>query len=163
MDPSHFTGLAVFAGSVTGALISFTSAWLTKSREDRAKRVSENKIGRQKLYSQFVEEASKLYVDALVRDQAEASAMVSVYALISRIRMASSAAVVEAAEAVIETILATYSRPNKTFPELQDLMLNRAFVDPLLAFSQVCRDELHDLSARRPRSSTRSKLSLRQA
>ena len=115
----------MFSGSVVGALISLLSAWLTKKHEARVQRASENKLGRQRLYAQFMEEASKLYVDALVRDQAEAPAMVSIYALISKMRMASHANVVESAEAVIQTILRTYSRPNKTFPELQDLMLNR--------------------------------------
>ena len=131
------------------ALGSLASAWLTKKHEARARRTSENKVGRQKLYAQFIEEASKLYVDALVRDQAEASAMVGIYALISRMRMVSHADVVEKAEAVIRTILSTYSRPNKTFPELQNLMLNRGFVDPLLTFSEICRDELRDLPSRK--------------
>ena len=148
MDPAHLTGVAVFSGSVVGALISFLSAWLTKKHEARVHRASENKLGRQKLYAQFMEEASKLYVDALVRDQAEAPAMVSIYALISKMRMASHADVVESAEAVIQTILKTYSRPNKTFPELKDLMLNREFVDPLLTFGEVCRDELRDFPSR---------------
>ena len=84
-------------------------------------------------------------MDALVRDQAEITAMVSIYALISQMRMESNANVIEKAEAVIRVILDTYSRPNKTFPELQNLMLNRGFVDPLLDFSEVCRDELCDL------------------
>ena len=148
MDAAHFTGLAVFAGSVVGALISFTSTWLTTRHENRTRRVSENKVGRQKLYAQFIHEASKLYVDALVREQADTSAVVSIYTLLSQMRMASNAAVVEAAEAVIRTILTTYSRPNKTFPELQDLMLNRGFVDPLLTFSEVCRDQLNELPSR---------------
>ena len=148
MDPAYLTGLAVFSGSVVGALISFLSAWLTKKHEARVQRASENKLGRQKLYAQFVEEASKLYVDALVRDQTEAPAMVGIYALISKMRMASHANVVESAEAVIRTILTTYSRPNKTFPELQDLMLNREFDDPLLNFGEICRDELRDFPSR---------------
>jgi hypothetical protein len=145
MAPDHLSGFAVFAGSVVVALSSLVSAWLTRRHEARAKCASQTKVGRQKLYMQFIEEASKLYVDALVRDEADASAMVSIYALISQVRMASNAKVVEKAEAVIRTILVTYSRPNKTFPELQDLMLNRWFVDPLLAFSEVCRDELRDV------------------
>jgi hypothetical protein len=149
MDPAQLSGFAVFAGSVVVALGSLGSAWLTKKHEARARRASENKVGRQKLYAQFIEEASKLYVDALVRDQAEASAMVGIYALISRMRMVSNADVVEKAEAVIRTILSTYSRPNKTFPELQNLMLNRGFVDPLLTFSEICRDELRDLPPRK--------------
>jgi len=148
MDPAYLSGLAVFSGSVTGALISFVSAWLTKKHEARAQRAAENKLGRQKLYAQFVEEASSLYVDALVRDQAETSAMVRIYGLISKMRMASNAVIVETAEAVIRAILMTYSRPNKTFPELQNLILNREFVDPLLTFSEVCRDELRNFPAR---------------
>ena len=159
MDPAHFSGFAVFAGSVVVALSSLVSAWLSKKHEARARRASENKVGRQKLYAQFIEEASKLYMDALVRDQAETSAMVSIYALISQMRMASNANVVEKAEAVIRTILSTYSRPNKTFPELQNLMLNSGFVDPLLNFSEVCRDELRDFPRGRHALSRR----LRQA
>ena len=75
--------------------------------------------------------------------------MVGLYALLSKIRMTSNAGVVESAEAVIRTILRTYSRPNKSTPELQDLVLHRTFVDPLLAFSEVCRDELGDRPSRR--------------
>jgi|SRR5580700_3396285 hypothetical protein len=145
MDPAYLSGLAVFFGSVVGALSSLLSTWLSKAREDRAQRASANKLGRQKLYAQFIEEASKLYVDALVSDQAQASAMVSIYALISKMRMTSDAKVVDKAEAIVRTILTAYSRPNKTFPELQDLLLNRGFVDPLLTFSELCRDELRDV------------------
>jgi hypothetical protein len=156
MEPAHLSGFAVFAGSVVVALGSLATAWLTKKHETRTRRALEDKVGRQKLYAQFIEEASKLYVDALVRNQAEASAMVGIYALLCRMRMVSNADVLEKAEAVIQTILTTYSRPNKTFPELQNLMLNRAFVDPLLNFSEVCRDELRDFP--QDRSARRSPL-----
>ena len=71
-------------------------------------------------------------MDALVRDQAEPSAMVSIYALISQMRMASNANVVGKAEAVIRTILGTYSRPNKTFPELRDMVNRGAHVRVLV-------------------------------
>ena len=46
-------------------------------------------------------------------------------------------------------IVDTYLAPNKTFPELQNLMLERGFVDPLLNFSEVCRDELRDFPSDR--------------
>lgn len=73
--------------------------------------------------------------------------MVSIYALISKMRMTSAATIVDKAEAIVRTILTTYSRLNKTFPELQNLLLNRGFVDPLLSFSELCRDELRDVSS----------------
>jgi hypothetical protein len=45
--------------------------------QDRAKQLSQDKNRRQKLYRQFIEEASKLYADVLVHSEAEISALVS--------------------------------------------------------------------------------------
>jgi hypothetical protein len=95
------------------------------------------------LYKQFIDEASRLYADALVHDQAELSALVSVYALIGRMRVLSSPAVIEKAEAVVRTIIDAYFAPNKTFPELRELMSSHA-MDPLRAFSEQCREDLSD-------------------
>jgi hypothetical protein len=92
-------------------------------------------------------EASKLYADALVHDQAEVSALVSVYALISRMRVVSSSPVIEKAEAVVHLIIDTYFTPNKTFSEVRELMNGRA-INPLRAFSEECRAELHALNDR---------------
>ena len=55
MEIAHLSGFAAFAGSVVVALGSLASAWLTKKHEARARRASENKVGRQKLYAQFIE------------------------------------------------------------------------------------------------------------
>ena len=93
------------------------------------------------MYKQFIDEASKLYADALVHDQAEISALVSVYALIGRMRVVSSPAVIEQAEAVVRTIVDTYFAPNKTFPELRKLISSHA-IDPLRPFSEQCREDL---------------------
>ena len=101
MNPVYLPALAALAGSMLGGLTSLASAWLTQHHQDRATRLSQDKVRRQKLYKQFIDEASKLYADALARDKAEISALVSVYALISRMRVVSSSAVVEKAEAVI--------------------------------------------------------------
>ena len=122
-------------------LTSLASAWLTQHHQDRSTGLSQDKVRRQKLYKQFIGEASKLYADALARDKAEISALVSVYAPISRMRVVSSSAVVEKAEAVILMIVDTYFVPNKTFPEVRKLMNNHA-IDPLRAFSEECREEL---------------------
>ena len=39
-------------------------------------------------------------------------------------------------------IVDTYFSPNKTFPELRELMGSPA-MDPLRAFSEQCREDLH--------------------
>jgi hypothetical protein len=144
MNSTYLPAVAALAGSAVGGLTSLASAWLTQHRQDRAARLSQDKTRRQKLYGRFIDEASKLYADALVHDRAELSALVGVYALISRMRVQSSSGVVEKAEAVVHMILDTYFAPNKTFPEFRDLMNGHA-ADPLRAFSEECREELSRL------------------
>jgi hypothetical protein len=126
--------------------VSTRSAWLAQHSQDRARRLSQDKARRQKPDKQFLDEASKLYVDALVVDQAEVSALVSVYALTKRMRVLSRSDVVEKAEAIVRTIVETYFAPNKTFPGLRELM-NSGAIDPLRAFSEICRAELQALKA----------------
>ena len=135
------------SGSAIGGLTSFASAWLTQHHQDRARRLLGEKARRQKLYKQFIDEASKLYADALVHDRAELSALVSVYALISRMHVVSSPAVIEKAEAVVHLIIDTYFTPNKTLSEFRELM-NGDTVNPLRIFSEQCRAELQALSDR---------------
>ena len=144
MDSTYLPAVAALAGSAIGGLTSLASAWLTQHSQDRARRLSQDKVRRQKLYKQFIDEASKLYADALVHDQAEVSALVSVYALINRMRVLSRSDVVEKAEAVVRMVVDTYFEPNKTFPELRNL-LNTHSIDPLRVFSEECRAELQGL------------------
>jgi hypothetical protein len=147
MNTAYIPAFAALAGSAVGGLTSFASAWLTQHHQNRAKRLSSEKIRRQELYKQFIDEASKLYADALVHSQAEVSALVGVYALISRMRVVSSSAVIEKAEAVVHLIIETYFTPNKTFSDFRELM-NGHSANPLRAFSEECRSELHSLNDR---------------
>jgi hypothetical protein len=122
-------------------LTSLASAWLTQGRQYRPARAARDKAARQKLYRQFIDEASRLYADALMHNEVEVSGLVSVYALISRMRVLSGSAVIEKAEVVAGTIVDTYFVPNRTFPELRKLIDSHA-MDPLRAFSEEYRAEL---------------------
>ena len=147
MNTAYLPAFAALAGSAIGGLTSFASAWLTLHHQDRLRRLSAEKTRRQKLYKQFIHEASKLYAEALVHDQAEVSALVSVYALISRMRVVSSSVVIERAKAVVHLIIDTYFTPDKTFSDIREQMNGHA-VNPLRAFSEECRAELQALSDR---------------
>ena len=144
MNPAYLPAVAALAGSAIGGFTSFASAWLTQHHQDRANSLSRDKARRRKVYKQFIDEASKLYADALVHEQAEISALVSVYALVNQMRVLSSSAVVERAQIVIRMIIETYFAPNKTFPDLRE-SLNTQALDPLRAFSEECRAELQAL------------------
>ena len=147
MNGAYIPAFAALAGSVIGGLTSLASAWFTQRHQDRTNRLSGEKTRRQKLYKQFINEASRLYADALVHDRADISALVGVYALISRMQVVSSSAVIEKAETVLHLIIDTYFTPNKTFSEVRELINGHA-VNPLRAFSEECRAELRSLSDR---------------
>jgi hypothetical protein len=70
MNAAYLPALAALAGSAVGGLTSLASAWLTQNHQDRAKRVLQDKGRRQKLYKRFIDEASKLYADALAHGRA---------------------------------------------------------------------------------------------
>ena len=139
MDALHIPAIAAFWGSATGSLATLVTTWLTRRRQDRLRRTERAVSQREKLYRQFIEEASRLYADALVNEQAEPSQLVGMYALIGRMKIISCDDVVQAAEKVGRLILGTYLSPNRTLAELPDLIDE---VDPLRAFSDACRREL---------------------
>jgi hypothetical protein len=60
-------------------------------------------------------------------------------ALIARMKILSSDAVIEAAEKAAGLILETYLSPNRTFGDLPGLVKE---MDPLRDFSEACRREL---------------------
>jgi len=123
-----------------------TAVWLTQSRQATIQWLVKDKSRQQKLYKEFIEEASKLYADALAHNEAEVSAFVKVYALMSRMHVLSSVDIVEKAEKVIRMIIDTYFRSNKTLPELRG-MLNSPAIDPLREFSESCRNEMQILNS----------------
>jgi hypothetical protein len=143
-DTAYLTAVAALAGSTIGGLTSLASAWLTQRYQDRAKRLLQDKGRRQSLYKQFINEASKLYADALSHDKSDISALVSVYALIGQMRVLSSLAVVERAEAVVGKIVETFFAPNTTFPEFRELVQSHT-IDLLRPFTDECRAELQVL------------------
>ena len=62
-------------------------------------------------------------------------------------RVVSSSAVIEKAEAVVHLIIDTYFTPNKTFSEFRELT-NGYAVNPVRAFSEEWRAELQALNDR---------------
>jgi hypothetical protein len=139
MTLSYIPAVAAFSGSATGALATILTGWFRQRRQHRVLLTSRTISKREELYKSFVEEASRLYADALVKDRSEISEFVDLYALIGRMKILSSDDVIEAAEKVGRLILETYLSPNRTFVDLPDL-LNE--VHPLRDFSEACRREL---------------------
>jgi hypothetical protein len=77
-NTAYLPAVPALAGSAVGGLTSLASAWLTQRHQDPAKLLLQDKGRRQSLYKQFINEASKLYADALSNDKSDISALVSV-------------------------------------------------------------------------------------
>jgi len=145
MDLMYVPALAAFSGSASGTLATVLTGWVTQRRKDRLRHTTRATDQREELYKHFIEEASRLYADALVSDKSEISKLVDLYALIARMRILSSDAVIEAAEKAGLLLIETYLSPNRTFVELPDLINE---MDPLRVFSEACRHELQAVSVR---------------
>jgi hypothetical protein len=141
VDQVYFSTLAALAGSVIGGLTSLATSWFTQHAQLRAQHVGMDLGRRETLYRDFIEEATKVYTDAYEHDQADASKLVRLYAMVSRMRIVSSSPIIDSADKVCRVIIATYLSPNKTFRDLPDF-LNDEAMDPLRDFSNACREEL---------------------
>ena len=98
---------------------------------------------REDLYRGFIKEASKWYADAYEHDKPEVSNLVNLYALVSTMRVLSSPRVVENADKVVRVIIETYLAANRTFGDVREILDNEA-MNPLLDFSNACREDLRE-------------------
>ena len=108
MEASVISALAALAGTAVGGLTSVAANWLTHRIQIRAQSLQHEKNRRQILYRDFIEEASKCYIDALQHDEANVPGLVGLYAKLSRMRVLSSKPVVDTAESITRKILDAY-------------------------------------------------------
>jgi hypothetical protein len=146
MNASVITALAALAGAAIGGLTSVFASWLTQHAQARVQWLTQDKQRRQELYKEFIETASKCFIDALQHDEADITGLVELYVRIGRMRILSSPPVIESAELVARRIIDSYLAPNKTFIELRE-MVNSGTIDLLHDFSEACRAEFESLQS----------------
>ena len=140
IDSGYITALAALGGAALGGLTSFATSWTTMRTQMKAQRSANSKSKRQKLYKAFIDEAAKIYGDALIHDKLETTGLIDLHALVSRMRIVSSEPVIETAVNVVKVITETYSQPNKSSEEIEAMVSNGS-VDILRSFGEACRDE----------------------
>jgi hypothetical protein len=105
-----------------------------------AQQLAHTVSSREELYKHFIEEASQSYAFALEHNEVDVAKIVRLYAIVSRMRVVSSRRVVEQADSVMQRIMETYRAPNRTIGEEAELIRSGG-LDPLLGFSEACREE----------------------
>jgi hypothetical protein len=145
MDSPTISAIAALGGAALGGVTSLATTWLSQQSQARAQQLTHKISRREELYKGFIEEASKSYADALIHELSDATKLVALYAMISRMRVMSAKATIAAADEAVRTIIKTYGAPNKALTDLYDLA-DRGEMDVLRAFSESARKELNELA-----------------
>jgi hypothetical protein len=147
MNYAVISALAAFGGSSVGALAPVLSSYVLQ-RSVAQRELSNRQIAeREALYSDFIQEASRLYGISITHALEDLDGLVSLYALVSRIRLFASEPVVQAAELFVKRIVERYGEPNLTIEQIRAAALS-AQADPLAVFSLACRRELRSIFQR---------------
>ena len=141
MDPVYITAISALGGASIGGLTSFLGSWLTQRTQLRFSHDEAIKARREELYVEFVDEAARLYGDALGHQKDDAADLCKLFALLGRIRLVSPRPVVTAAERTFDTIIETYLGPNRTMHEVLDDVHQGGF-NFLIEFGEACRQDL---------------------
>jgi hypothetical protein len=139
-NPATISALASIFGSLTGALASSASTWITQRHQDRRDLLAKRIFHREQLYSDFISESAHAMADAVQHNFQDPNKLIPTYALLSRMHLSSSPDVLASAEQVIQHIMSTYSAPNLTPEEIQAGAAKRE--NPLRELSSICRAEL---------------------
>ena len=141
IENSVLTAIVGLAGAVVGGVTSFATTWLSQSVQAKEKSQQAMVYRREKLYTDFIKEAARLFGDALGHQKDDVFDLVELYAMVAHIRLVSPPAVVSAAERVMERIIRAYGEPNRTLSELR-AGTHDSNLDPLFEFSQKGRTDL---------------------
>ena len=88
-----------------------------------------------------MDEAARLYGDALGHQKDDPADLVKIYALIGRIMLVSPRPVVTAAERTVDTIMEAYLGPNRTLHQVLD-DVHRGGFNFFAEFGEACRQDL---------------------
>lgn len=138
--------MSAVLGSVVGGSATVATAWLTQRTSTKRELIRQELRKRETLYGEFISECSRLAIDALVHGIEKPETMWSAYALLNRIRLTASEAVLAQGEAVLKEIATQYFSANVSLDEFRSLALSHSR-DPLKPFGEACRIELQALRA----------------
>ena len=147
MDPALVGALAGVLGSLVGGSATVATAWLTQKTATRREMVQLELRMRETLYSEYIAECTKLLIDAMAHTLEKPETLLRAYALLNRIRLSASPAVLKEAERLARRITEQYFSNNLTVEEMRELARSDE-ADPLKAFGEACREEFASLSAR---------------
>lgn len=141
MDTTIVSALAGIFGSLSGGSASVAATWMAQNTRNKREARRAELAKREALYGEFINECSKSVMDSLERNLDKPQRLLSIYALLNRIRLCASNAVLTQAVGLVKFIMDQYFAPNVSVEEFHERVQNGP-IDPLKAFSEACRCEL---------------------
>jgi hypothetical protein len=141
VDAAYISAFSALAGASIGSLASFSTSWVTQRTQIRHTQSEAERARLEALYSEFITESARLLGDALSHQKDDVADMVGLYALVGRMRLVSSQAVVAAADHIILGIIATYQGPNLGLHEMREYV-EQGRMNYLVEFGEAARADL---------------------
>jgi hypothetical protein len=145
VDANLITALAGVLGAVSGASAAIATTWITQKSQTIRERAKSETRKRETLYGEFITEASQRLADAFDHSLDKPDTVVKLYAILGRIRLMSSDAVLTAAEECCDRVVDLYAKSNRTMAEIFTTLHSGEF-EALKRFSDACRVELRRYS-----------------
>ena len=147
MDNTLTSVLAALGGSIIGASTPVFSNFILQ-RSLTQRELTNREIGqREDLYSEFIRQGTTCYAKALSQSLESIDEIVSMYALVNRIRLFASSNVLEASEAFVKKLVERYGEKNMSIDQIKSVALEQ-HADPLNDFALKCRAELREVYER---------------
>ena len=146
MDSAILGAAAGVLGALVGASTSIMGSWITQRTLSKRELTREEIDKRERLYGEFIGECSKLIIDAYEHAFEDPEKLLPAYALVNRIRLTASDAVLTEAEHIVRKIAEQYFSPNLSTEDLRALVRSPEN-DVIRPFGEACRAELKSIRA----------------
>ena len=146
MDLTLVSAMSGVLGSLIGGSATVATTWVSQRTATSRELLRDEMRKREALYGEFVAECARILMDAFGNALDNPDRLLPVYALINRIRLSASQAVLAEAERLLRRITEQYFADKLTLEDLRQLALSEDG-DPMKAFGETCRAELKSLRA----------------
>src|SRR6202007_2791475 len=121
MDSTLTSVLAALSGSIIGASTPVLSNFVLQRSAAQRELTNREIAQREELYSEFIRQGTTCYAKALSQHLESIDEIVAMYALVNRIRLFASRSVLDAAEAFVKRLVATYGQKNMTMEQIKSV------------------------------------------
>jgi hypothetical protein len=146
MDSTIVSAMAAVLGSLVGGSATVAATWVTQRTLSKRELLRADIRRREALYGEFISECSARIIDSFERTLEKPETLLHAYALLNRIRLCASDAVLAQGEATLRFITEQYFSPNLSVDEMRKLV-RKWTTDPLEPFGEACRLELKSMRA----------------